>query len=630
MSLQKKNQNSAAAAARDLKQRVLSCLHKLSDRDTHAAAALELEHIARSLSADTLPSFISAVTATDSTDKSSVRKQCLNLISHLAIHHGNALAPYLFKLLSAILRRLRDQDSAIRSSCVTAATAIATNVTKPSFSSMSKPFLEALFTETELNSQIGTAMCLSAITEAAPEPDLVLLRKMMGRFEKLVKCEVFKAKAAVLALIGSVVEVGAVAGSMQILGNLMPCLMDFLSSEDWAARKAASEALIKLAVVEKEALTDFKAASLKTFEAKRFDKVKVVRETMNQMLEVWKEVPDASDEESLPPESQASTKGAEIGSDGRYPLASRTSCTNTANAPQARKKLFSNKSILCDGSAVTTARKRSSLNGTDGKIGSAMFRKLDRKKPAATDVSVALISKDNPQGRDEKYLEKGEDRNRFTKAEAKRTLFGKSGSRVAPCQDEKPESTVVVSNETGDILRNHKESEDLSLIRKQLVQIEAQQSNLMDLLQKFMGSSQTGMRSLETRVHGLELALDEISFDLAMSTGRMSRSGSAARTTCCLLPGAEFFSSKLWRKTEGRSAAPRFTASSRTQPVAASLRNVASRNVAPKAFLPENKSSRIQGGHAVIVNPLANIPSDSQGISDVSSSRMLKNVQIAV
>lgn len=30
---------------------------------------------------------------------------------------------------------------------------------------------------------------------------------------------------------------------------------------------------------------------------------------MNQMLEVWKEIPDPSDEDSLPPESQASNKG---------------------------------------------------------------------------------------------------------------------------------------------------------------------------------------------------------------------------------------------------------------------------------------------------------------------------------
>lgn len=272
MSVQKQNQSSAAAA-RDLKQRVLACVHKLSDRDTHAAAALELENIAKSLSADSLPSFLSSITATDSSDKSAVRKQCLSLISVLALHHGNALSPYLSKLLNAILRRLRDQDSAIRTACVSAAAAIATNVTKPSFSSMSKPFLEALFTEQELNSQIGTAMCLSAITEAAPEPDVLLLRKMMARFEKLVKCDAFKAKAAVLILIGSVVEVGAVSGSRQILGNLMPCLVDFLSSEDWAARKAAAEALMKLAVVEKEALPEFKAATLKTFEAKRFDKV---------------------------------------------------------------------------------------------------------------------------------------------------------------------------------------------------------------------------------------------------------------------------------------------------------------------------------------------------------------------
>lgn len=30
---------------------------------------------------------------------------------------------------------------------------------------------------------------------------------------------------------------------------------------------------------------------------------------MNQMLEVWKDIPDSSDEDSLPPESQASNKG---------------------------------------------------------------------------------------------------------------------------------------------------------------------------------------------------------------------------------------------------------------------------------------------------------------------------------
>lgn len=276
MSVMKQNQNqaAAAAAARDLKQRVLTCLHKLSDRDTHKSAASELENIVKVLTSDTLPSFLSSITATDSTDKSAVRKQCLNLISLLAVHHGNALSPYLSKLLSAVIRRLRDSDTSIRAACVSVTAAIATHVTKPSFSTVAKPFLEALFTEQEPNSQIGTAMCLSAVIEAVAEPDSAMLRKLMGRFEKLVKCESFKAKAAVLGLIGSVIEVGgAASGSGNAVKNLATCLMEFLSSEDWAARKAAAEGLMKLALVEKESLREIKSACLKTFEAKRFDKV---------------------------------------------------------------------------------------------------------------------------------------------------------------------------------------------------------------------------------------------------------------------------------------------------------------------------------------------------------------------
>ncbi|XP_041998359.1 TORTIFOLIA1-like protein 3 [Salvia splendens] len=73
--------------------------------------------------------------------------------------------------------------------------------------------------------------------------------------------------------------------------NLIGSLVEFLSSEDWAARKAAAEALTKMAVVERDALSEYKASCL-TFEAKRFYKVKAARETMNQMVEPWKEIPD--------------------------------------------------------------------------------------------------------------------------------------------------------------------------------------------------------------------------------------------------------------------------------------------------------------------------------------------------
>ncbi|CAI9112485.1 OLC1v1012942C1 [Oldenlandia corymbosa var. corymbosa] len=615
MSVTKQNQNQAAAA-RELKQKVLLCLHKLSDRDTHKAAAVELESIAKDLTPDTLPSYISSITATDSADKSTVRKQCLNLITILAVQHGNSLSPYISKLLSAVLRRLRDSDTSIRAACASAASAIAAHVTKPSFSTLTKPFIEALFTEQEQNSQIGTALCLSAVIEAVPEPDLAMLRKLLGRFEKLVKCDSFKAKAGVLGLIGSVIEVGAVGSANgNAARNLVTCLMELLSSEDWAARKGAAESLMKLALVEKESLRELKFGCLKTFEAKRFDKVKVVRETMNQMVEAWREIPDESDEPDISNlESQSSTK--DVASEVRHTLAPKTSCTISSGAPQLKKKLFSSKSSLCNGSWVASGSKRNLVLGAEKKTGPAMFRKLDPKKPSDSKSKTFIptdfgneISEGNPTNKFEKSIEKGEERNKLSKAHNKRSLFIKSGFRVVPCEDEISDATVVVSNETSEI-KNLKDSEDLSLIRKQLVQIENQQSNLLDLLQKFMGSSQSGMQSLETRVHGLELALDEISFDLAVSTGRMS-TGASSGTTCCRLPGANFLSSKLWRKTQQKHSSSRLI-SSRGPTASNSIYNKANETGDPQPLKLESRRSRFQGGHGVIRNPLAKIPSELQ------------------
>ena len=106
----------------------------------------------------------------------------------------------------------------------------------------------------------------------AADPDPERLAKLLPRFEKLLKCEAFKAKPALLTLIESVVEAGALS-SHGALRNLVPCVVEFLSSSDWAARKAAAEALVKLAVVERDLLSEFKAGCLKAFENRRYDKV---------------------------------------------------------------------------------------------------------------------------------------------------------------------------------------------------------------------------------------------------------------------------------------------------------------------------------------------------------------------
>ncbi|XP_059442766.1 TORTIFOLIA1-like protein 3 isoform X2 [Corylus avellana] len=501
--------------AQNLKHRVFTCLTKLSDRDTHSIAASELESIARTLDPTQFPTFLSCIQSTDPSDKSPVRKQCVSLLAVLSETHGNTLYPYLSKMLSSVTRRLRDPDSSVRSACVNSVAALSSHVTKPPFVSFLKPLADALFTEQDPNAQIGAALCLASAIDSAPDPDPARLARLLPRFEKLLKCESFKAKAALLALICRVVSVGA-ASFNGALKNLVPCLVEFLSNDDWTARKAAAEALLSLAVVERDSLQEYKPGCVKVFESRRYDKVKAVREVMNQMLEAWKQIPDVSDEASPPPHSEASSK--ENASDGRHPpTGSKNSCIAGSKAPQLRKNpILTSRLTPTDQSSATGARKRSPLQSNNKKIEHPIFRKLDCKRSSDWKVEIAVPNVSGPSEAD--YRERDEnvpesrntEKNRLSKPETKRSLFSKNsddkmhkfggyknGSRVVPCHEETPESPVVVSNVI-DFRGNRKESEDLSLIRNQLFQIEKQQSSLLDLLQ---AASQLSNFLLASEIH---------------------------------------------------------------------------------------------------------------------------------
>ncbi|CAN6923799.1 unnamed protein product [Brassica oleracea] len=75
------------------------------------------------------------------------------------------------------------------------------------------------------------------------------------------------------------------------------------------------------------------------------------------------------------------------------------------------------------------------------------------------------------------------------------------------------------------------------------------------------GKLTDGIQSLESRVSGLEMALDELSCDLAVSIGRVRKNSSCGGESCSklrdvnpppTLRGTEFLSPKFWRKTEER------------------------------------------------------------------------------
>ncbi|KAH9709207.1 TORTIFOLIA1-like protein 4 [Citrus sinensis] len=568
MSPQKRSSSaSPPPSTNDLKQRVITCLNKLADRDTLPVATAELESIARTLTQDSFSSFLNCLQTTDSSSKSPVRKQCVNLLTLLSRSHGDSLSPHLSKMISTVSCRLRDPDSSVRSACVAATTAMSLNITKPSFSVLSKPLIELILVEQDVNSQVGGAMCLAAAIDAAPNPEVEQLRKLLPRLGKAVRIEGFKAKAAVLGVIGSVVRVGG-ARSKGVLDWLVPCLVEFLCCDDWATRKAAAEVLGKVAVFDKDLATEYKRSCLAALETRRFDKVKIVRETMNRSLEMWKEVPGVCEEVSSP--SPSKSFSIDNGSSGCFPSITKSSQNVGLRTPQPKKMVPTSRSPASDSSYGTTSKTEISFKSNNRKSGASILCKSADGKPSDWKVEIAVPRTPSSIGTcevhnrtsDSKDAKLGEVENNVNcQPEKKMVIYSKirddkmykcggfkSGSRVVPYSDDE-KSDFVPHNGIDEDFDYPKDPEDLSLIREQLLQIENQQSSLFDLLQRFIGSSQSGMNSLETRVHGLEMALDEISYDLALSNGRILNNN-AAENTCCKLPGAEFLSSKFWRRAE--------------------------------------------------------------------------------
>lgn len=143
--------------------------------------------------------------------------------------------------------------------------------------------------------------------------------------------------------------------------------------------------------------------------------------------------------------------------------------------------------------------------------------------------------------------------------------------------------------------------------------------------QRFIGSSQSGLNSLETRVHGLEMALDEISYDLALTSGRIPITDSA-ENTCCKLPGAEFLSSKFWRRTDGRYSNQRLS-SSEIVPSLNAAHHIPDRDDASaEIYKSDSRRFRHQNGGAFVLNPLAEGHSNSWGSIRAHSNRMGKNI----
>ncbi|KAK1316676.1 Microtubule-associated protein TORTIFOLIA1 [Acorus calamus] len=588
----------------ELKQRILWCLHKLSDRDTHAIAAAELDSIARSLTPDTLPVFISSVSDVRPSDKTPVRKHSLRLLSTLPSHLP--LHPHhLPRVLSAVLRRLRDPDSSVRSACVDAVRSVSPSAP---FHSLFKPLSEAVATEQDAGAQAG-----------APSASPPRSRREAGvdRADRVRRGQW---------------RCGCGGGGGGVGGMSCGVSQERLLGREEGRRGGVVEVG---AFGGEDLLAQFKSSCLASIESRRFDKVKIVRDTMNQLIEDWKSIPcgigEGGDASPLPVHSlsKLSSRGSDNFSDGRSSASSISSSTVRSESPLSKKSgsPISRSSPSTTGPAKVANGRRSPPGSSTRRSSPPMFQKLERnKKPSPSDwkIEVAIphtlpftvVCKEVGV---QKEQNGGDESEAFSKLDMKLTDVKKYDDdkvdKYAELKNSNLSCVVAVEDkeslEFSDEICERTKDGELSVIRSQLIQIEKQQSSLLDLFQRFIGNSQSGMRALETRVHGLEMALDEISHGLAVSSGRTMSPDSS----CCKLPGAEFLSSKFWRKAEVR-----YSTSSR---LSGSVATPSADEEDTESSLKWDKQKyRLQGG---LVDPLTEIQSRSRGCSEISSDRLLNS-----
>ena len=205
----------------ELKQRIITALNKLSDRDTQHIAIEELERIAESLTPEGISLCLSCLYETDSQQKSTVRKECVKMFGTLASLHEELLSPHLTKIVNNIVKRLRDPDSSIRDACAEAMGTLSAKVSPLSSNGgvetngnaftgalgvFAKPLFDVL-NEQSRSVQVGAAMCLSEVIDNLKDPPPGALQRLCPRIIKLLNNSTFSAKAALLTVIASIVQV---------------------------------------------------------------------------------------------------------------------------------------------------------------------------------------------------------------------------------------------------------------------------------------------------------------------------------------------------------------------------------------------------------------------------------------
>ncbi|KAF5730567.1 microtubule-associated protein TORTIFOLIA1 [Tripterygium wilfordii] len=544
----------------ELKQRILTSLSKLSDRDTHQIAITDLESIIQTLTPDAIPMLLNCLFETSLSDpKPYVKKESLRLLSLTCQLHADSTFSHLTKIIAHVVKKLKDPDTSVKDACRDAIGSLAKLYLKGEGGDNGggsvvglfvRPLFETMGDQNKVV-QSGAAMCMAKMVEGAADPPRQAFQKLCPRICKLLNNQNFLAKASLLPVVASLSQAGAIAP--QSMETFLQSIHECLGSADWATRKAAADALIAFALHSSKLVTDGGASTLTVLETCRFDKIKPVRESMQEALQLWKNI--SGNCEGAPDDKKASshdgdlaekTESSDSAGDRKTETSVKDSSTATSTSESASKERGGG---IPDKAVVILKKKPPVLS--DKELNPEFFQKLETRGSGDFPVEVAVPRRFLISSKDGDKLEDIHGSLNTKYCNTEKGIVGANSKQVEfddILRDKWPDDRInakdsrarVSDDDRTDINQqessgNHagfsktdvqSESSFISnkgnwlAIQRQLLLLERQQAHLMNVLQDFMGGSHDSMVILENRVRGLERVVEDMARDLPVSSGR--------------------------------------------------------------------------------------------------------------
>ncbi|KAJ0250345.1 TORTIFOLIA1-like protein 1 [Hirschfeldia incana] len=508
--------SSSHTAMVEQKQRILTSLSRLGDRDTYQIAVADLEKLVLSVSdsPETLPVLLHCLFDSSSDPKPPVKRESTRLLSFLCLTYPDLTLSQLSRIVSHVVRRLKDADTGVRDACRDAIGALSEKFLSGGEGAamvglFAKPLFEAMG-EQNRSLQSGAAVCMGRMVDSAASKEeeapllVAAFQKLCPRIAKLLSSPNYLTKASLLPVVGSLSQVGAIAP--QSVESLLQSIHECLKCTDWVTRKAASDVLISLAVHSTSLVADKTDSTLAALEACRFDKIKPVRESLSEALNLWKNIAGKV-------ESGTSVDQKDVSSSEQCTLETNGE-TDPVMMQGSSDDLSSINSDSISKAVLILRKKAPRLTGKD--LNPEFFQKLEKGGSGEMPVEVSLPSRQKNSSssntEDDELdantsLSRGRSKGlcRVAGAHTKQRHFGDFA---------RADETEVIQGEASEG-KGH-----WPPLQRQLLHLERQQTHIMNMLQDFMGGSHDGMRSLESRVRGLERIVEEMSREMSIQSGK--------------------------------------------------------------------------------------------------------------